>query len=68
MKTIYLYACNDYPGMETCPGRFYAESEKEVWQHIELHASVAHQENPASWTAEDRAYLKALIKSEAIDD
>jgi hypothetical protein len=68
MKTIYSYACHDYPGMETCPGRFYAESEEEVWQHIELHASVAHQENPASWTAEDRAFLKALIRPETIDD
>ncbi len=68
MKTIYSYACKDYPGMETCPGQFYSESEKEIWQHIELHALVAHQENPASWTAEDRAYLKTLIRTETIDD
>jgi len=64
MKNIYLYACEDYPGMEACPGRFYAETEDEMWKHMELHASVAHQEDPSSWTAEDRAQLKALVKIE----
>lgn len=68
MKTIYSYACKDYPGMESCSGLFYAESEEEVWQHMELHASVAHQENPAEWSAEDKAYLKGLIKSEQINN
>ena len=64
MKAIYSYACKDYPGMEACPGRFYTETEDELWKLMELHASVAHQENPAVWTAEDIAYLKTLIKTE----
>ena len=67
MKTIYTYACKDYPGMESCPGRFYTETEEEIWRHLELHASVAHQENPAEWTTEDRVYLKTLIKSEKLE-
>lgn len=66
MKTIYSYACKDYPGMEACPGTFYAETEDELWQHIELHASVAHEEDPSGWTSEDRAQLKTLIKTEQI--
>ena len=64
MKTTYSYACKDYPGNEECPGRFYAETEDEIWKLVELHASVAHGEDPAAWTAEDRAYLKTLIKTE----
>ena len=63
IKTIYSYACKDCPGMEKCPGRFYAETEDEVWRHMELHASVAHEEDPNTWTAEDRAFLKTLIKA-----
>jgi hypothetical protein len=31
---------------------------------MELHASVAHGEDPSSWTAEDRAQLKAITKIE----
>jgi predicted small metal-binding protein len=64
MKTAYSYACKDYPGMETCPGHFTAKTEAEVIKLIELHASVAHGENPAAWSKDDRAYLKSLIKSE----
>ena len=66
MKATYSYACRDYPGMEECTGRFYAGSEIEIWKLMELHAAVAHGENPAAWTAEDRAYLKSLIKSEEV--
>ena len=44
MQKAYSYACKDYPGMEKCPGRFYAETEGELWKLIELHASVAHGE------------------------
>ncbi len=65
MKLTYSYACSDYPGMETCPGRFHAETEGELWKLIELHASVAHEEDPAAWTDEDRAQIKALIKTES---
>lgn len=68
MKTIYSYTCKDYPGMEACPGRFYAETEDESWKLMELHASVAHQENSAMWTTEDRAYLKTLIKTEKTEN
>jgi hypothetical protein len=68
MKTICSYACKDYPGMEACSGMFYAETEDELWKHIELHASVAHQENPVAWTADDRAYLKTLIKTEKLEN
>ncbi len=64
MATTYSYACKDYPGMEACPGQVVAETEDEVMKHIELHASVAHGEDPAAWSEEDRAYLKTLIKSE----
>jgi predicted small metal-binding protein len=48
--------------MEMCLGRFEAETEEELWKHIELHASVAHKEDPASWPSEERAKVKALIK------
>jgi len=67
MSTIHSYACSDYPGMEACPGFVRAETEDEVWQLIELHASVAHGEDSAAWTAQDRAQLKALIKAEVAD-
>ena len=56
------YACKEYPGMETCPGRFEAKTGEELWKHIELHASVAHKEDPASWPSEEREKVKALIK------
>jgi len=68
MTTIYSYACKDYPGNETCPGRFYAGTYEEVWRLMELHASVAHREDPSDWSAEDRDYLKDLIKAEMIEN
>ncbi len=64
MAKTYAYACRDYPGMEACPGHFIAETEDEVWKLMELHAALAHAEDPGAWSAEDRAYLKTLIKSE----
>jgi len=63
MKTAYYYACSDYPGMEECPGLFQTETTDELWKVIELHASVAHGENPLSWSAGDREFLKNLIKT-----
>jgi len=66
MTTIYSYACRDCQGMETCAGRFYAETEEEVWRHMELHASMAHQEDPTAWSDEDVDYLKSLIRAEII--
>ena len=68
MKTLHSYACRDYPGMEACPGQFCAETENELWKLMELHASVAHKEDPATWTAEDRAQLKTLIKTEKAEN
>jgi hypothetical protein len=64
MQRSYSYACKDYPGMEGCPGRFVAETEGEIWKLVELHAAVAHREDPAAWTPEARAQLKALIRAE----
>ena len=64
MASKYSYACKNYPGMEACPGHVAAETEAEVWKLMELHASVAHGEDPAAWSEDDRAYLKTLIKSE----
>ncbi|MEE9587760.1 MAG: DUF1059 domain-containing protein [Hyphomicrobiaceae bacterium] len=58
----FTYACKDYPGMEACPGRFEAETEEELWKHIELHAKAAHEEDPASWPSEETAKVKSLIK------
>jgi predicted small metal-binding protein len=58
---VYSYACKDYPGMEKCPGQFHAEAEAELWKHIELHAKLAHDENPEAWSSEERAQIKALV-------
>jgi predicted small metal-binding protein len=59
----FSYACADYPGMETCAGRFETESEDELWRHIELHALAAHGEDPEAWADDDRSQVKALIRS-----
>jgi hypothetical protein len=48
--------------MESCPGSFKAETEAELWKHIELHASIAHQENPEKWSAEERQTMQKLIR------
>jgi hypothetical protein len=50
--------------MDACPGQFVAETEDELWKLMELHASVAHGEDPREWSDEDRKYLKTLMKSE----
>jgi hypothetical protein len=63
MKPAFSYACKDYPGMEACPGHFVAETEGELWKLMELHATIAHEEDPGAWSAEDRAYIGTLIKS-----
>jgi hypothetical protein len=49
--------------MEACPASFTAETEMELWKHIELHGATAHQENPAQWSPEDRQQIKKLIVS-----
>jgi predicted small metal-binding protein len=64
MAMTYSYACKEFPGMETCPAHFHAETEGELWKIIELHASLAHGEDASAWPAEDIAQLKALIKTD----
>ena len=63
MSSEFSYACKDYPETESCPGHFVAETEDEIWKLMELHASVAHGEDPGKWSNGDREYLKTLIKS-----
>ena len=62
MTSKHSYACKDYPEMKACPGYFVAETEGEIWKLMELHAAVAHGEDPGEWSDEDRKYLKTLIK------
>ena len=57
------YSCRDYPGMETCPGHFEAETEAELWKHMELHASAAHDEDTSAYSEEELAQVQALIKT-----
>lgn len=64
MPIAYSYACKDYPGMEDCPGKFVAATESEVWKLMELHAVVAHNEDPSAWSEQDRVELAKLIKQE----
>ena len=59
----YTYACSDFEGMESCPGKITTESEEELIKLVELHAVIAHEEDPKSWDKETRAYLKTLIKA-----
>lgn len=58
----YLYRCNEFPGMEGCPGAFTAATEGEVRNHVELHAREAHGEDPAEWSDEDRRQVQELIR------
>jgi hypothetical protein len=60
---MFTYACCDYPGMEAGPGRFEAASEVELWAHIEMHATVAHKEDPLAWTEADISQVMGLIKA-----
>ena len=59
----YSYACADYEGMESCPGKVVAETEEELWKLIELHAKVAHEEDANEWDNETRDYIKTLVKT-----
>ena len=58
----YSYSCGDYPGMEGCPGSFTAETEAELWKHIELHAAEAHKEDPSAWSEDDRRQIRQIIR------
>jgi predicted small metal-binding protein len=59
----YSYSCKDFPGMEACIGSFTAETEAELWKHIEMHAREAHKEDPAQWSADDRQTMKRVIQT-----
>jgi hypothetical protein len=54
--------------MEDCPGCFFAATKNEVWKLLELHATLAHGENPSAWNSDTRAQLQALIKFDQGDD
>jgi len=62
MTKAYSYSCRDCEGMEACPATVVAETEAEIWQLMELHARIAHDENPADWDKGTRDYLGTLIK------
>lgn len=64
MTTKFSYACRDYPGMEACPFHVTTESQDELVKLVEMHASLAHGEDPSQWSEEDRAYLMTLVKTE----
>jgi len=64
MTTSYSYACSECEGMEDCPGKVVAATEDEVWKLMELHAVVAHGEDPSNWDDETRQYLGTLIRAE----
>lgn len=49
--------------MDACPGYVVAETKAEVWRLMELYAAHAHDEDPGAWSAEDRTYLKTLLKT-----
>ena len=63
MANAFSYACRDCEGMESCPASVVAETKEEVWKLMELHAQIAHEENPADWDSETREYLDTQIKS-----
>ena len=65
VMSVHSYACKNYPGNENCPGLFQARTAEELWKHIELHGQLAHNENPATWSNEDKAQVKALVMVKA---
>ena len=59
----FSYVCRECPGMDPCLGEFYAPTEDELLQHMDMHARVAHQEDPSAWPADVSAAVKGLIRS-----
>lgn len=57
----YSYSCRDCEGMETCPASVVAATKDELWQLVEMHARVAHGEDPKGWDKDTRDYLGSLI-------
>ena len=66
MTTTYSYACRDCEGMEACPASFGTETQEELWKLMELHAAIAHSENPSDWTDDVRDYVGTLIKTHEV--
>lgn len=62
MANAFAYNCRDCEGMEACPGSVVAETKAELWQLIELHAKLAHDEDASDWDSETRSYLDSLIQ------
>ncbi len=48
--------------MEGCPGFFVADSQQEVFKHVELLATKAPGEDPAQWSEEALQTVKGLIR------
>ena len=59
----FSYVCRELQGMEACPGEFYANTEDELLQHMDMHARVAHQADPSAWPAEVSAAVNGLIRT-----
>ena len=38
-------------------------TKEELWKLMELHASIAHGEDPSDWTDEVRKYVGTLFKT-----
>jgi hypothetical protein len=49
--------------MEACPASFAAETDAELWKHIEVHAATAHQEDPGKWSPEELRQMRKLIRT-----
>ncbi len=64
----YTYVCAQFPGMESCPGKMTAGTEDELWQLVELHGRVAHGEDPAQWTEEERRQIGEIMAANSRTD
>lgn len=58
----HAYRCREFPGMGDCPGYFVASTPEEVLKLTELHARIAHGENPDEWPPDDRQQVLDLIR------
>lgn len=58
----HAYRCAELEGMSDCPGYFVTGEQDELWQILEVHGRVAHDEDPAQWTEAERGQIAALIR------
>lgn len=63
----FTYVCAQFPGMDSCPGTMTAATHDELWQLVELHGRVAHGEDPADWSEEDRDQISEIIRANSGD-